>query len=89
MANQLKISVAHMTVGDVIRAEDGFKSNRETIEFLARFVVDADGNPIERGAALEMIMALPIGELASVTQQLTEQVSETRAAAVPLADGDS
>lgn len=85
MTIRLKISAARLTVGDVIRAEEGFKSNRETVEFLARFIVDENDKPMDRDTALALIMELPIGELNGVAEQLTEQVREMQAVAVPLA----
>ncbi len=88
MTIKLKISAKTLTIGDVIRAEEGFTSNRQIIEFLARFVVDGDGNPVEYDEALRRIMELPIAGLPDLVRQLQEAIEAIQSQAVPLATSD-
>lgn len=84
MTIKLKISSKTLTIGDVIQAEEGFKTNREIIGFLARFVVDDDGNPVEPEAAMKVIMSLPLADLPGLVQQLQEAITGMQESAVPL-----
>lgn len=84
MTIKLLISAKTLTIGDVIAAEEGFTSNRAVIEFLARFVVDDDGNPVEHSEALNRIMALPLAELPELVKQLQEGIEAIQGGAVPL-----
>jgi hypothetical protein len=88
MTIKLKISNKTLTIGDVIAAEEGFKSNRAIIEFLARFVVDDDGAPVQPDEAQRRIMALPVADLPELVKQLQEAITGIQADAVPLATSD-
>ena len=84
MTIKLKISSKTLTIGDVIQAEEGFKTNRQIIEFLARFVVDNDEKPVEPEAAMKEIMSLPLADLPGLVQQLQEAITGMQESAVPL-----
>lgn len=86
---KLKITSKTLTIGDVISAEEGFQNNRAIIEFLARFVVDDDGNPVERAEANKMIMALPLADLPDLVRQLQEAIQGLQSSAVPLETNDA
>ena len=89
MTIKLKISTKTLTIGDVIRAEEGFTNNRQIVEFLARFVVDDDGAPVDPGAAFDLIMSLPVGDLPALVGQFQEAIGVVQEAAVPLATDES
>lgn len=84
MTIRLKLSAKTLTIGDVIAAEEGFSSNRAVIEFLARFVVDDDGAPVEHDEALRRLMVLPISELPALVKQLQDGIEAIQGGAVPL-----
>ena len=86
---KLKITGKTLTIGDVIRAEEGFTNNREIIDFLARFVVDDDGQPIPHAQAVNMMYELPVAELPALARQLQETITGIQAEAVPLATNAS
>jgi mevalonate kinase len=86
---KLKISAKTLTIGDVIAAEEGFKTNRQIIEFLARFVVDDDGAPVDSTEAVKQIMALPVAELPDLVRQLQEAIQGIQESAVPLGTSES
>jgi hypothetical protein len=88
MTIKLKISNKTLTIGDVIAAEEGFKSNRAIIEFLARFVVDDDGAPVSPDEAQRRIMALPVADLPELVKQLQEAITGIQEDAVPLATSE-
>lgn len=89
MTIKLKISSKTLTIGDVIQAEEGFKTNRQIIEFLARFVVDDDEAPVKPEAAMKSIMSLPLADLPALVQQLQEAISGMQESAVPLETSES
>jgi hypothetical protein len=88
MTIKLKISTKTLTIGDVINAEEGFKTNRAIIEFLARFVVDDDGAPVPPDEAQRVIMALPLADLPDLVRQLQEAIAGVQESAVPLATSE-
>lgn len=83
MTIKLKITANLLTVGDIIQAEEGFKGSRQMVEFLAKFVVDENEEPVALEAARAMILALPLRELPGITAQLTEAVKALQEQAVP------
>ncbi len=89
MTIKLKISSKTLTIGDVIQAEEGFKTNRQIIEFLARFVVDDDDAPVMPEEATKRIMSLPVSELPDLIHQLQEAITGIQEGAVPLATSES
>ena len=89
MTIKLKISTKTLTIGDVIRAEEGFANNRQIVEFLARFVVDDDGAPVSPDEALNLIMSLPVSELPDLVSQFQAAIGVAQDSAVPLATSDA
>lgn len=88
MTIKLKISAKTLTIGDIIRAEEGFSNNRAVIEFLARFAVDDDGNPLDRAEAEGRLMDTPLSELPALIKQLQEAINAIQEGAVPLATSE-
>lgn len=84
MTIKLKISSETLTIGDIIRAEEGFTNNRAIIEFLARFAHDEDGRKLEKQEAEDRIMALPLASLPGLVKQLQEAIEALQSQSVPL-----
>jgi hypothetical protein len=59
------------------------------VDFLARFVVDDEGNKIDHAQAVDMICEIQVSELPGLVVQLTEQIKGMQEGAVPLASGGS
>ena len=89
MTVKLLLNAKTITIGDIIRAEQGFTSSLEMVEFLAHFVMNGDGKKMEFGEAKARIMDLPLADLPDLVAQVTEGVKALQAQAVPLAtNGD-
>jgi hypothetical protein len=84
MTIKIKLSAKSLTIGDVVRAEQGLHNTEETVDFLARFVVDDDGNKVDHSEAVNAIYELPMADLPGLARQLTEQIKAWQEVAVPL-----
>ena len=84
MTIMLKVSPKTLTIGDILAAEDGFKNTRSMVEFLARFMVDDDGAPVERSEAMQRLSDLPIAEIPGLVEQLQKGIETIQEGAVPL-----
>jgi len=88
MTIKLLLNKNTITIGDIVRAEQGFTSTLEMVEFLASFVADEDGTILPRPEAKAKILELPLADLPDLVSQVAEGVKALQAQAVPLAISD-
>lgn len=80
----LRINKARLTVGDVIKAEQGIKSTSEMVEFLTKFVTNGNGEYLPEAEARQALLALSLDELPGIVSQLADGIKGLTNNAVPL-----
>lgn len=88
MTIKLLLNSKTITIGDIVRAEQGFTSTLDMVDFLAHFVANGDGTIMEFAGAKAKILELPLADLPDLVTQVAEGVKALQAQAVPLAISD-
>ena len=88
MTIKLLLNSKTITIGDIVRAEQGFTSTLEMVDFLAAFVSNGDGAILSRPEAKAKILELPLADLPDLVAQVSEGVKALQAQAVPLETSD-
>lgn len=87
MTLRLHVDIDRVTLDQLIQLEQASKL-AEVRDALAMFVVDENKNPIEYGAAKELVGKLTIREMRSATDMLLSEMKKANENAVPPVNGD-
>jgi hypothetical protein len=83
---KLQVDLDSITLNDLVMLEDPNATATQVRDFLARCVVDNDGNPMGQEKAIELVGTMPLSKLRVFTAQLSEQLRDL--SEVPPTKGD-
>lgn len=73
---RLEFDADRVTIGDLVKMEEGIETASEMREFLTKFVVDEDGNVPGKKKALDIINQLTISEITDSIDKLGEMAKD-------------
>lgn len=77
MANiRLKFDPDRVTIGDLVKMEEGIGSALEMRDFLAKFLIDKEGKAIKGKKAVTLLNKLTISEVLDSISQLSEMAKD-------------
>lgn len=73
---KLRLDLDNITLNDLVMLEDQDATAVQVRDFLARCVVDAEGEPIGKDKALQIVGEMPLSKLRVLTAQIADQLKD-------------